>query len=411
MELALCPPCPRTLLSAELPLADCHRLSEHKSSRIGTGLCKIRSEGRHEVHTNYVRHPAPHRVSRTQGPLRCSPSACRGRIRKGTALIAKAGPVAAPSGASEDLAAAAVEGISLALPPPAVRLPKSIRDISNGDHILGFGAQLSEGHPGFHDEEYKRRRAFIADLAKQHVIGEPVPHVEYTPAETATWAKVLSQLTQLYPTHACSEYLAALPLFDFRADRIPQLQDLSDILVERTGWRIRPVAGLLHPRDFLNGLAFKYFHSTQYIRHGGEPMYTPEPDICHELLGHVPMLADPAFGDLAQAIGVASLGASEKDIWHLTKLYWYTVEFGTVLEGSSVKAFGAGLLSSYGELEWMLSGGPHFLPLDPFARLPKMSYKDGFQKTYFLCPSFADVAEKLKAYARSIQRADVVAFQ
>eukprot|EP00245_Coleochaete_scutata_P008778 TRINITY_DN2742_c0_g2_i1.p1 TRINITY_DN2742_c0_g2~~TRINITY_DN2742_c0_g2_i1.p1 ORF type:complete len:162 (+),score=30.28 TRINITY_DN2742_c0_g2_i1:65-487(+) len=137
-------------------------------------------------------------------------------------------------------------------------------------------------------------------------------------------------------------------------------------------------------------------------------MYTPEPDICHEVLGHVPMLADPDFANLAHAIGLASLGASEKEIWHLTKLYWYTVEFGTVMEDGQVKAFGAGLLSSFGELQWLQSGAngsfPMFLELDPFAKLPKMSYKDGFQKQYFLCSSFSDVATKLRAYAKSIQR-------
>jgi phenylalanine-4-hydroxylase len=76
----------------------------------------------------------------------------------------------------------------------------------------------------------------------------------------------------------------------------------------------------MHPRDFLAGLAFRYFHSTQYMRHASKPMYTPEPDVVHELIGHVPMLADPAYCDMVQAIGQASLGADEKTIWHLTKV-------------------------------------------------------------------------------------------
>lgn len=294
---------------------------------------------------------------------------------------------------------------------PEIHLPTSIHEISNGDRILGFGADLAEDHPGFHDAEYKERRTYIAHLAKTHIVGEPIPDVEYTEAETYVWAEVLTKLSKLYPTHACKEYIASFPIFDFTKNRVPQLQELSEILKERTGWQIRPVAGLLHPRDFLNGLAFKYFHSTQYIRHGSNPMYTPEPDLCHELLGHVPMLADPAFAELAHAIGVASLGASEKEIWHLTKLYWYTVEFGVVKEGDELKAFGAGLLSSFGELEWLQSGHPAFLELDPFSKLPKMSYKDGYQKTYFLCASFPDVAEKLRAYAKSIQRVEAMAYQ
>lgn len=179
------------------------------------------------------------------------------------------------------------------------------------------------------------------------------------------------------------------------------------VLAKTTGWHIRPVAGLLHPRSFLNGLAFRTFHSTQYIRHPSNPTYTPEPDICHEVLGHVPMLAHPAFALLAQVIGQASLGASEKDIWHLTKLYWYTVEFGTVKEGNEIRAFGAGLLSSIGELKHMRDGTAAFVELDPFQKMPKMSYKDGYQKKYFLCDSFADAAGKLRAYSRSILKDEV----
>ncbi|NP_001413512.1 phenylalanine 4-monooxygenase, chloroplastic isoform X1 [Physcomitrium patens] len=290
-------------------------------------------------------------------------------------------------------------------------IPSSIHDISNGDHILGFGADLTEDHPGYHDLEYKRRRSRIADLAKIHKIGEPIPCVDYTSEEIRVWGHVLDTLVDLYPTHACKEYLNCYELFNFKPNYIPQLQELSEVLERSTGWHIRPVAGLLHPRDFLNGLAFRTFHSTQYVRHGSNPMYTPEPDICHEVLGHVPILADPEFADLAWAIGQASLGASEKDIWHLTKLYWYTVEFGTVKEGNEIKAFGAGLLSSFGELKHMRVGTdgfmPEFVELDPFKKMPKMSYKDGYQKRYFLCESFADAAAKLRAYSRSILKPEV----
>jgi phenylalanine-4-hydroxylase len=270
---------------------------------------------------------------------------------------------------------------------------------------------LGEDHPGYYDNEYKKRRSYIADLAKIHKIGEPIPCVDYSAEETRVWGVVLNTLVNLYPTHACKEYTDSYKLFNFKPDHIPQLQELSEVLEQTTGWRIRPVAGLLHPRDFLNGLAFRTFHSTQYVRHGSNPMYTPEPDICHEVLGHVPMLADPEFADLAWVIGQASLGASEKDIWHLTKLYWYTVEFGTVKEGDEIRAFGAGLLSSIGELKHMSQGTdgvmPQFVELDPFKKMPKMSYKDGYQKKYFLCESFADAAAKLRSYSRSILKPEV----
>ncbi|KAL4854950.1 Tryptophan 5-hydroxylase 1 [Chlorella vulgaris] len=286
-------------------------------------------------------------------------------------------------------------------PKAAVKVPRSIDEVDNGK-VLGFSSELSEDHPGFQDSAYKQRRMHICDLARAHRIGEPIPRIEYTADEVVVWGTVLQQLRDLLPQHACKEFLRCWQLFDFRADEVPQLEDLSQVLQAHTGFRIRPVAGLLHPRDFLNGLAFKTFHSTQYMRHVSRPDYTPEPDVVHEVIGHVPMLADPDFANLVQLIGIASLGADEKQIWHLTKLYWYSVEFGVVREGDDIKAFGAGILSSFGELRHMAAGGARLEPLDVFQPQPKMSYKDGYQQQYAVLDSFAAGAEQLKAYCATL---------
>lgn len=106
-------------------------------------------------------------------------------------------------------------------------------------------------------------------------------------------------------------------------------------------------------REFLNGLAFKVFFSTQYIRHHSRPEYTPEPDIVHELVGHAPMFAQPDFAAFSQEIGLASLGANEYELKRLAALYWFTIEFGMCLDGQGKrKAYGAGIMSSFGELEY-----------------------------------------------------------
>ncbi|EFJ43480.1 hypothetical protein VOLCADRAFT_96350 [Volvox carteri f. nagariensis] len=285
-----------------------------------------------------------------------------------------------------------------------------VRTCGAAEQILGFGADLADDHPGYHDEAYKVRRTMLAEAAKQHVIGTSIPDVVYTAEEVATWNIVLEQLQDLLPRHACKEYLRCLPLFNFRPGKVPQLEEMNRVLRSTTGWNIRPVAGLMHPRHFLAGLAFKHFHSTQYMRHPSKPSYTPEPDVVHELIGryvgHVPMLADPAFCRLVQAIGAASLGADDKTIWHLTKVYWYTVEFGVVREGGSIKAFGAGILSSFGELAHMASGVAELQPLDPFRPLPRMSYKDGYQNRYFCLDSFESGTQPLQDYAAAMALPD-----
>ena len=128
---------------------------------------------------------------------------------------------------------------------------------------------------GFHDRDYKLRRASLAEIARTHVPGTPPPFVAYSSDETAVWSEVFAAASRLYPLAACPEFLRALPALGFTESAIPQLRDVSETLERKTGWQVRPVAGLMHPRDFLAGLAFKTFHSTQYTRHASRPAYTP----------------------------------------------------------------------------------------------------------------------------------------
>ncbi|XP_055846380.1 protein henna [Episyrphus balteatus] len=287
--------------------------------------------------------------------------------------------------------------------------PRRIRDLDRfANQILSYGSELDSDHPGFTDPVYRARRKYFADIAYNYKHGEPLPKVDYTKEEVATWGQIFRNLTKLYKTHACREYNHVFPLLvdncGYREDNIPQMEDVSNFLRDCTGFTLRPVAGLLSSRDFLAGLAFRVFHSTQYIRHPSKPMYTPEPDVCHELMGHAPLFADPAFAHFSQEIGLASLGAPDDYIEKLATIFWFTVEYGLCRQDNEIKAYGAGLLSSYAELEYCLTDKPQIKPFDPAVTGVTKYPITKFQEVYYVADSFESAKEKTIKFANSIPR-------
>ncbi|MCG6962725.1 MAG: phenylalanine 4-monooxygenase [Acidobacteria bacterium] len=258
--------------------------------------------------------------------------------------------------------------------------------------------ELDSDHPGFRDPEYRRRRDEIARLAAQHRSGDPPPRVEYTPVECETWKQVFERLAALYPSHACREFNAVFAALAYKPDAVPQLADVSAFLQERTGFGLQPVAGLVSARDFLSALSNRSFCATQYIRHSSQPYYTPEPDIVHELMGHAPMLAIPEFADLSQRIGQGSLGATDEQVECLATLYWFTVEYGMVRERGQLRAYGAGLLSSFGELEHALSGSVEVRPFDPWEAAKTPYPITTFQPLLWEVPSIAAAFSRMNEY-------------
>lgn len=287
--------------------------------------------------------------------------------------------------------------------------PRKIRDLDQfANRILSYGSELDSDHPGFTDKVYRERRRSFADIAFNYKHGQKIPEIDYTEEEIKTWGVVFKQLSTLYPTHACEEFNNIFSLLrancDYSENSIPQLEVVSQFLKDCTGFQLRPVAGLLSPRDFLAGLAFRVFHSTQYIRHSSCPEYTPEPDCVHELLGHVPLFADHDFADFSQEIGLASLGASDDFIKKLSTCYWFTVEFGLCKQKGELRAFGAGLLSSFGELKYCLTNEPETRSFEP----EKTALQDypitQYQPLYYIADSFKDAKDKMSAFSLTIPK-------
>jgi phenylalanine-4-hydroxylase len=211
---------------------------------------------------------------------------------------------------------------------------------------------LAHDHPGANDPEYRRRRNEIAAAALAWGPGQPAPRIDYTNAEHEVWRTVCRELAPKHEKYAVREYREAKRAVAMPTDAIPNLDDISVLLAPLGGWRYLPAAGLVPLEQFYGSLGDREFHSTQYVRHPGVPLYTPEPDIVHEVIGHGNLLATPTFGELHRLAGLAARRLSDyENLRFLSRVFWFSLEFGIVDEDGEVRAYGAGILSSYGEIE------------------------------------------------------------
>lgn len=211
---------------------------------------------------------------------------------------------------------------------------------------------LPVDHPGMDDQDYRRRRAQIAALAGSWVPGAPIPIAEYTAAEHDLWARVAQQLRRRHQERCSGAFLDGAMSLALPQDHIPQLRDLNERLGVASAFSLAPVAGLVPARTFYGSLADRTFMSTQYVRHTSVPFYTPEPDVIHEVVGHLNLIANPTFAELHRLAGETSRRClSDEAHEFFSRVFWFTLEFGTVWEGDELKAYGAGLASSFGELE------------------------------------------------------------
>jgi phenylalanine-4-hydroxylase len=263
--------------------------------------------------------------------------------------------------------------------------------------------ELHLDHPGANDPEYRERRDYIASLAKNFRMTGEITDVDYSPREQRVWRYVAEELEELQQKYASPFYLRAKKELGITTDRIPQLSEMNRRLKELTGFRLAPIEGLVETRGFLSWLSYRVMLSTQYIRHHSQPAYTPEPDIVHESIGHIPMFTNPNFADYSQFVGHGARIATDKQIEELGRLYWFTVEFGLVEHEGEIKAYGAGLLSSFGELEHAFSDKVDRRPFDLEEVINhEYTYSD-MQPVLYVIPSYAELKEVTRKYIETFQ--------
>ena len=211
---------------------------------------------------------------------------------------------------------------------------------------------LADDHPGASDPVYLRRRSEIAAAALAWRPGSPTPVIDYTDEEEEVWRIVCRELAPKHERLAVREFNEGVAALGLPVDRIPGLDEVSNRLEPLTGFRYVPAAGLVPLREFYESIGDSEFHSTQYVRHAAAPLYTPEPDIIHEVVGHGHLLATPTYSRLHRLAGQAAKRVRDDDnVLFVSKVFWFSLEFGVVVEEGEVRAYGAGILSSYGEID------------------------------------------------------------
>jgi phenylalanine-4-hydroxylase len=257
--------------------------------------------------------------------------------------------------------------------------------------------QLDPDHPGFRDQNYRARRNQIAEIAMNYRPGDPLPDAPYSAEEHEVWQTTWQALKPAHQKHACAQYLAALNKLNFAPDRIPQLREVNKKVEAISGFRLEPVAGLVQPRVFLESLADGVFLCTQYIRHHSTPLYTPEPDVVHEIVGHGVTLACEQLAELNRLFGQAIKRTESSEVLNrLSRVYWFTIEFGVLRQNGELKAYGTGLLSSAGEMEEMHKAD--LRPFDLTAASLEAYDPTHFQPVLFCADSFDEMHRTLKEY-------------
>lgn len=217
----------------------------------------------------------------------------------------------------------------------------------------------------------------------------------YTASEHAVWRTLFNRQTKLLPGRACNEFVQGMRALPIAAEEIPDFRRLSDVLMKHTGWQVVAVPGLVPDEVFFEHLANRRFPAGQFIRKADQLDYLEEPDVFHDVFGHVPMLMHPVIADYIQAYGFGGLRARKLGVIpNLARVYWYTVEFGLVTQPDGLRIYGSGIVSSYTESIFALEdASPNRVRFD-LERVMRTRYRiDDFQESYFVLGHLDELLE------------------
>jgi len=236
--------------------------------------------------------------------------------------------------------------------------------------------------------EISKHGAATGDAASPHRADWTIAQgwERYTAAEHGVWKTLYERQTKLLPGCACDEFVQGMQSLPIGADEIPDFRRLSDVLMKATGWQVVAVPGLVPDEVFFEHLANRRFPAGNFIRKPGELDYLEEPDVFHDVFGHVPMLMNPVIADYVQAYGIGGLRAQRLGMLaQLARVYWYTVEFGLVQQRDGLRIYGAGIASSFAESQFALGDtSPNRVRFE-LERVMRTRYRiDDFQETYFV---------------------------
>jgi len=268
-----------------------------------------------------------------------------------------------------------------------------------------FLVELDQDHPGFRDSRYVLQRKKIAALSEKFLDerasgkNPKIPRIAYTQNQHKLWNYLYTSILELYEHYAVSEVYEGFLALKLNPERIPTLEQVNLHLYPHTGWKVVPVSGLVSSKYFFSSLQQCEFFCTQYIRHHSKPDFTPEPDICHDVIGHVPLLMAPGIARAYIEFAKAALQTDEKDIKGLENLYWFTIEYGLCYENGSLKTYGAGNLSSIADLPRCVdSSQVRHLDFD-IEKMCSTNYDPTIQQPYlFVAPSLDQALSALSEY-------------